>query len=214
MIDYPKRETYRLKLVYNKGYVVLEYKQASAQETLDYANDRRMIHQEKDIARKKKMTDQFNEQRAKRVYDHIIYVQKPRRRRTEDKVKKTIAKVRYLREEDILKTLHKTSKSVFENIIVPKQKGETPSIFDNSMDCLIDKTLIPIDEIYNRLTLEQIIFILDKARYDVNENFKEWKSANSSVRAKQWLSEKQKTALQIIQEQEEMDKRAKENMKQ
>jgi len=51
------------------------------------------------------------------------------------------------------------------------------------LEVLVKKTGISIDELYERLTMEQIGWYMDKVVYDNYETFKEGKAINTKVMA-------------------------------
>lgn len=98
--------------------------------------------------------------------------------------------------------LHPIWKSMYDWTQVPtidwKKQKDYP--FDNHYEVIVKKTLIPIDQLYERLTMEQIGRYIDKIVYDAYETFKEGRAINLKLIQKWWLSEDQKRDLEIIRQ--------------
>lgn len=71
--------------------------------------------------------------------------------------------------------LHPLRKSIYSDTKPAKVNGKKPKDypFDNHLEVIAKKTGIGIDELYDRLTIEQIGWYIDKVVYDSYEMFKE-----------------------------------------
>jgi hypothetical protein len=99
---------------------------------------------------------------------------------------------------DIVGMLHRFRDSIYKNAPSPKWEKTRPYPFENMFDAIAKKALIPVDEIYDRLTMEQLWRYSDKIVYDSYETFPEGKTVNIYVMTKKWLTEEQKNDLEII----------------
>lgn len=162
MFPYPERKLYDFKIEIDDRVVHLKYQQATAEETYDYFQIVQL-----DIEKIKKYWSDF-------IKKSIVLTKYHKRN--------IIARRKLLHKMesqmfDILpqlqETLHKQRKSVYTGIQPPKQKVVSTVLFDNSYTAITEATHIPSDEIYKRLTFEQLIRRIDKLRFDSYEQTKE-----------------------------------------
>jgi hypothetical protein len=68
--------------------------------------------------------------------------------------------------------LHPIYKSIYEGVEIPKPKEQKKKLFENPQ-IISENTLIPVDELDDRLTLEQKQRRSDKLLRDYLDSFKE-----------------------------------------
>jgi hypothetical protein len=96
--------------------------------------------------------------------------------------------------------MHKTRKSRYEDEYIPRQKWERKNLFPSTESVIYEQTGIPADQIYKRLTLEQIGRRKDKVLFDYLETYDDGKAVNTNVKSKAGLSQEQKDLLAYIKE--------------
>ena len=200
MYTYPERKKYIYKIPTTKGDLILRFEQATARETKDYYDLIDMI-QNWDIINKysaikelSKYYLDFIEQKCDKKWYNI------RKRKVVSLVKKELGS--YI--DELVSMLHPTRKSVYKNTDTPKINGKKPrpNIFPNDLDVIHEKTGIPTDQIYDRLTMEQIWWYLDKVVFWFYEQFDEGKKINDRLTRKDWwLTEQDKKDLEFIKSQ-------------
>ena len=84
-------------------------------------------------------------------------------------------------------TLHKQRVSVYKDLPTPTRKSNWKEkkvrvLFDNSYTAITEATHIPSDEIYKRLTFEQLVRWIDKLRYDSYATFDEGMEVNNMIK--------------------------------
>lgn len=195
MYRYPDRKKYRYIIPTVKGDCELVFQQATARETQDYLEMVNLL-----------LSQDINDQirwltLQKEYFEQFI------KTNIVDNKHKTIIVPLVIWELDTYKyeistMLHPTRKSMYSEQDIPKIKWKNidPYPFDNHYEVICKKTLIPIDQLYDRLTMEQIWWYLDKIVYDNYETFKEGKAINKKVMTKWGLSDEQKRDLEIIKQ--------------
>ena len=99
---------------------------------------------------------------------------------------------------EISSLIHKNRESKYSDEHEAKQKWSRKQLFQNSLFVLSDMTWIPTDKIYKRLTMEQIGWMMDKAKHDYYDTFEDGQAVNLSVKVKMGISEEQKDLLDYI----------------
>lgn len=197
MHQFPERKKTTLIIPTIKGDLRLELQQATAQESFDYfeligrLNDWNII-------------DKYNAIQDVRKYFALIIIKSSDVKRWQFKKKMRIKLV--LEDIDecmkyVSSILHPTRNSVYEWYSVPTKvngKPQRPYLFSGSNESLKEQTGIPTDEVYNRLTLEQVGRYTDASIFKSYETFDEWQSINNQIKSKMWLSEQQKKDLDFI----------------
>jgi len=196
MYKYPERKRYKYTIPTIKWNCELFFKQATAGETEDYLS---MIW----LLMSNDINDQIKwlELQKKYFEDFILKTIKDNGKYSEKS--KVVSLVLWELDEykwAIGGMLHPIRKSMYEWTQVPtidgKKQKDYP--FDNHYEVIAKKTLIPLDQLYQRLTMEQIGRYIDKIVYDAYETFKEGRAINMKLVQKWWLSEDQKRDLEII----------------
>jgi hypothetical protein len=175
----------------------LKFQQATAEETKDFYNLIEQI-QKWDITQKVKIINELND-----YYINFLKTKSNYRRYNIKKRQLLLLVIKNLGSyiDDILQLLHPLRKSIYSSSDIPKIKWHKPRkwLFTNEKEVIYSKTWIPTDEIYKRLTMEQIWWYLDKIVFDNYELFKEGKAINDRLFAKNgWLSEEDQKLLDFI----------------
>lgn len=196
MYNYPKRKSYKYIIPTTKGDCVLEFMQATAKETNEYLEILELLisddtaKQIRGIMLQNKYINDFLDNTYKYKRYNI------KKRQVLSLVKSNIDDYK----SDIVWILHPLRKSIYSDTKPAKVNWKKPKDypFDNHLEVIAKKTGIAIDELYDRLTIEQIGWYIDKVVYDSYEMFKEWKAINDKIRSKWGLSDEQKKDLEII----------------
>lgn len=208
MFVYPQRESYLYTIKTSRWDIIFDFKQATAEETYDHYEllDRlNKANQNQDIVTRKKLEDRIFNEMYYFLERHIIWVNKSRKYYTKRQVvsllKMNIEKY-YKQVSDLL---HKIRESKYNWIKEPISKEEIKNwrrrqLFQNNLEAISKATLIPVDEVTNRLTIEQIGWWHDKLTFDYYETFDEGKKANNLLKGKKWLDKDQQELLSIIKQ--------------
>jgi hypothetical protein len=196
MYNYPKRKSYKYIIPTTKGDCVLEFMQATANETNEYLEILELLiwddtaKQIRGIMLQKKYINDFLD----RTYPTKRYNIK--KRQVLSLVKINIDDYVWA----IVWMLHPLRKSIYSDTKPAKVNGKKPKDypFDNHLEVIAKKTGISIDRLYDRLTIEQIGWYIDKVVYDSYETFKEWQAINAKIVSKWGLNSEQKKDLEII----------------
>lgn len=188
MFEYPKRLDYQYIIETDIGYCILRYKQSTSKETFEYFS----LVDKKDIIR---ISDYWMKMLTKVEY---VVTKKYFKFYYKWKLKNYLKKHIFDYHNEIMDSLHKVWTSKYDDEEEPKQKGERKQLFQNTEQIIYEMTGIPINEIHNILTIEQIGRWLDKARFDYYETFDAGKAINTNVRSKMGLSQEQKDLLDYI----------------
>lgn len=188
MFEYPSWETFKYIIELDLWFAILKYKQASAIETIEYFH----LLEKQHIV---KISEYRNE-----IIDSAEIIPKSRfwyylHKR---KIKNYLKNHFFGYHNEIIQSMHKTRKSKYEDEDTPKQKWERKQLFQTSQEIVSKMTNIPVNEVYDKLTMEQVWWRLDKARFDYYETFEAWQAVNTNVRSKMWLSAEQKDLLAYI----------------
>lgn len=198
MYKRPERRKYRYIIPTTKGDCILEFEQATARETQDYLEILDLLLSDNT----EKQIRWLEEQR--RYFDWFIdkFLQANTENHKKTQLLLLVKEWLDSYKWDIGGMLHPIRKSMYSWTDKPKINGKTQKDypFDNHYEVISQKTLIPIDQLYDRLTMEQIWRYIDKIVYDAYETFKEWKAINMKVSNKWWLSDSQKRDLEIIKQ--------------
>lgn len=201
MYEFPKRKSYIYTIPTIKGDFVLKFKQATAEETLEYFELLETLSKwtlDQKIDSIKKLNSyylSFIKEKSDYKWRNI------KKKQRLSLVKRELSS--YI--DDILQLLHPTRKSIYFETQSPKIDWKKPrnSIFPNDRESIYKKTGIPVDKIYEKLTLEQIGWYIDKIVFEVYETFKEWKAINDKIMFNKvgWLTEEDKKDLEFIKSQ-------------
>lgn len=196
MYKYPDRKRYRYTIPTTKGDCVIIFDQATARETAEYLEILELLVSD-DI----KVKLQWIYKQKEYIYSFIdkyfpYKIRNVRKRQLSLLVKAEIEAYMW----DILGLYHKLRKSIYQETQMPKVNGKMlkPYPFDNHYEVIAKKTWIPIDQLYDRLTTEQIWWYLDKIVYDSYENFPEGRAINAKIAMQKWLTKEQQKDLDII----------------
>ena len=197
MYPYPDKKRYKYIIPTTKGDCVLEFEQATANETKDYMEIMEMLLSD-DTAKQ----IQWLLLQRKYLLDFIIKSSNTKRHNIKKKMMLRLVMENienYM--HDIIGMLHPLWNSIYKWTEQPKTvNGKKPNanLFDNHYEVIAQKTGIPMDQLYDRLTTEQIGRYLDKTVYESYEMFKEWQAINAKIASLQWLNTEQQKALDII----------------
>lgn len=197
MYPYPAKKRYKYIIPTIKGDCVLEFEQATAKETSEYMEIIDMLVSD-DMSNKIKGIIL----QKKYILDFLLKSYNVKRYSFKKKriLRLVIESMEYYI-GDILWMLHPLWDSIYKWVDMPKTvNGKKPNSnpFDNHLEVICKKTGIAMDQLYDRLTTEQIGRYLDKTVYESYEMFKEWQAINMKVIASQWLDISQKRDLDII----------------
>lgn len=196
MYKYPQRKKYKYIIPTIKGDCVLQFEQATVNETKWYIEIMEMIMSDDPVIKSKWMRLQA---------EYLVWLIKKRypckwyewrKREIRSIILDNIAD--YMSE--IIWMYHKFRETIYKNVSVKAVNWEKtrPYPFENMFDTIAKNTLIPIDEVYDRLTMEQLWRYSDKIIYDNYETFQEWKTANIQAMMQWWLSKEQQEDLELI----------------
>ena len=196
MYKYPQRKSYKYIIPTKKGDCVLEFMQATANETNEYLEILELLISDEPLKQIK-----WLELQKKYLYDFID--SKTAVKWYNLKKRQVVSLVKWELDEyvdDIVWMLHPLRKSIYSDTKPAKINWKKPKDypFDNHLEVIAKKTGIAIDELYERLTMEQIGWYIDKVVYDSYEMFKEWKSINEKIMSKGGLDKDQQKDLDII----------------
>jgi len=199
MYEFPERKKYIYTIPTTKGKLELRFEQATAQETKDFYKTIQTIS-EWGFEQKIDAIVELN----RYYYDFIknktnIRRYNIRKRKVLSLVKNELAS--YV--DQLLTLLHPTRKSIYTDTNMPKinWKNARQWLFPNEKEAIYKKTGISTDIIYDKLTMEQVGWYLDKIVFENYEMFKEWKAINDRLSSKWWLSDTDKELLEFIKSQ-------------
>lgn len=199
MFDYPERKSYVYVIPTTKGDFVMRFKQATAQETMDFYRMMSNLHNwtfEEKVEIIRKINKYYNKLLKESSWYKWYKLWLRRKLRL---VKKNLAK--YI--DQVVDLMHPLWDSIYAWTKKPKINGKNlrNSLFTNDREAIYQKTGIPTDKIYDKLTMEQIGWYIDKIVFENYELFKEWKAINDRITMKKWLSEEDKKDLDFIKSQ-------------
>lgn len=196
MYNYPQRKSYKYIIPTKKGDCVLQFMQATASQTNEYLEILELLISDDPVKQIKWLDLQY------KYLQDFIDNQTPRKRYNIKK-RQVVSLVKWELDayrDDIVSMLHPLRKSIYTDTKPAKVNGKKPKDypFDNHLEVIAKKTGIAIDELYDRLTMEQIGWYIDKVVYDSYEMFKEWKAINDKIANKWWLDKQQQHDLETI----------------
>jgi len=196
MYKYPLKKTYRYTIPTKRWDFVLTFNQSTAKQTSEYLEILELLLSND-------TSKQIEWILLQRDYIDKFFVDNYQYKRYNIKKRQVLLLVKNEIEAyitDIVWMLHPLRKSIYSDTKSPSiwWKKPKPYPFDNHLEVLVKKTGISIDELYDRLTMEQIGRYMDKVVYDNYETFKEGKAINTKIMSKWWLSEEQNKDLDII----------------
>jgi hypothetical protein len=111
MFSYPKALTYQYIIDCDVGYIILRYKQATAEETIEYFE----LLQKHDIIR-------ISEYREKIVETAEYITTRKRKLYRKRQMRIYLKKNIFQYHNEVIETMHKTRKSRYEDEYIPRQK--------------------------------------------------------------------------------------------
>lgn len=188
MFEYPTWDSFQYIIELDIGYAILKFKQASANETMEYFH----LLDEKHIIKISNYRD--------KIIDNAEIISKKRffKFYYKRKIRNYLKNHFFDYHNEIIQSMHKVWKSKYHDEDTPKQKWERKQLFQTSQEIISKMTNIPVNEVYEKLTMEQVWRWLDKARFDYYETFEWWQAINTNVKSKMWLSQEQKALLDYI----------------
>lgn len=195
MQKYPDIKRYLYTIPTIRWDLTFDIKQYFAKDSLDIYEMYKTIIESKDINTKSYFIDKKNTVFKQILSENIVPIaNKITQRRRLNLIYKNIHEY----EISLLKMLHTVRESAYEWKNIAKPKWYRKSVFIGWDIHIYKETWIPIDEINNRLTLEQKGWWSDKLLFDYYETFDEGKKVNSSIRSDQWLSEQEQKLLDYM----------------
>jgi len=198
MYKRPERKNYRYIISTTKGDCEFIFQQATARETQEYYEIMDLLISD-DVEKQIRGLDMQQNYFEAFIENNIsLNIKKRKKRQFLSLIKWDLDEYKW----EIGGMLHPIRKSIYEWTNKPKIKWKPHKDypFDNHYEVIREKTGIPIDQIYDRLTMEQVLRYIDKIVYDSYETFKEWQAINSMLMTKGWLSDEQKRKLDIIKQ--------------
>jgi len=196
MYKYPQSKRYKYTIPTKRWDCVLTFNQSTAKQTSEYLEILELLLWND-------TSKQIEWILLQRDYIDKFFVNNYQYKRYNIKKRQVLLLVKndidtYI--SDIVWMLHPLRKSMYTDTKSPSiwWKKPKPYPFDNHLEVLVKKTGISIDELYERLTMEQIGWYMDKVVYDNYETFKEGKAINTKVMAQWWLTAEQNKDLDII----------------
>jgi hypothetical protein len=196
MYKYPQRKKYKYVIPTIKGDCILQFEQATVNQTKEYIEIMEMVLSNHEMIKSRGMRLQTE------YLIELIKERYPCKRYQWRKVKIRAIVLNdmssYLSE--IMWMYHRFRETIYKNVSIKAVNWEKtrPYPFENMFDTIAKNTLIPIDQVYDRLTMEQIWRYSDKITYDNYETFDEWKTANKQVMIQWWLTKEQQEDLELI----------------
>jgi len=175
-MDYPERKKclYTIETVHGSAKFMLE--QANAQETIDTVAMYWMI-KDGDIHHKRYYESRLKKYYKEKLWKSLMYTTPKWKKYF---IMKAIYKEIELYEEEIYNILHKVAESIYKWHDIPKAKDSKKYEFDN-VNLIVEQTCIPLDQLNERLTLEQRQRLSDKLMRDYLNSFKEWEALNKRI---------------------------------
>lgn len=191
-MNYPERKSvlYTIKTV--KWDATFRLKQATARET-NHMLDMYKVIKDGEIQEKIYYNWEINKVYINLLHESLLYCNPEKER--ESIMELVIDNIdKY--QNDIFDAVHVIKESVYKNFNIPKQKESKKQIFSNP-HLISELTLIPIDQLDDRLTFEQKQWRVDKMLWDYCNSFKEWEAVNKKVYSEQKKDEYAQIAKEI-----------------
>lgn len=194
MYNYPEKKKTRLTIPTTRWDVTYLIEQADVETTIDYYS----LHKTDETDNIIGLFDIFSKKRAF-IWDILVKSEvSPSNKLLRMRRKKLIYNNIHLYIETVVKILFPVRKSLYTNMEHVSNNWNKRNVFSAGDEILAKMTWLPIDELNNRLTMEQKQRRHDKATYDYYETFKKWQEVNSLVRGKMPLTEEEVDLIEHV----------------
>jgi len=191
-MNYPERKSVLYTIKTTKWDAIFRLKQATARDTSHILDLYRAI-KDGDLLGKVYYNNEINDYYTTILKSSLEYI-KPEKKTK--KVMELIEKDISNYQDDIFKSIHILNESVYNNFEIPKQRESKKQLFTNP-HLISEATLIPMDQLDDRLTFEQKQRWVDKMLWDYCNSFKEWEAVNKRVFSEQKKDEYAQIAKDI-----------------